>query len=94
MNRSVTGINGGLKKWWVLLFLLISMVGLSAFSGQGLARKTGHGMVAGAKGVGKALVWSAKGVYRLTELAVGEVFRPIRPLTNKMVDLWGVPVEE
>jgi hypothetical protein len=72
-----------------IMFVSIPKVALS-FSGAEMGEKLKDGTVSTVKGSGNAIVWTGKGVYRFLEYLVEEVVRPVRPLTDKMVDIFGV----
>ena len=79
----------------VVFFIVIYVPArASAFPGSQLPGKVVQGVVWTAKGIGKTIYWTVKGTYIITEYFVVEAFRPVTAVTQKMVDIWGVPVEE
>ena len=59
-----------------------------------ITNSVGRGIAWTAKGIGKSIFWTGKGIYKVAEFFVVETFRPIKAITNKIIDVWGVPVEE
>jgi len=79
----------------ILLFVMnYTPVRIEAFPGDKITKAAGEGVVWTAKGAGKTIYWTGKGMYKVAEFIVVEAFRPIKAITNKMVDIWGVSVEE
>lgn len=84
----------------LFIFIIISFIaiyvpaGLEAFPGAKITKAVGQGVMWTAKGAGKIIYWTGKGMYKVAEFFVVEMFRPIKAITDKAVDVWGVPVEK
>ena len=88
------------KKSVLCVFIVALMIWMSipssatAFPGSKLPKKVGQCVGMTAKGIGKTIYWTVKGSYIVVEYLVIEAFRPLTAVTDKMVDIWGVPVEK
>jgi len=84
----------------IVIFIIISFIAIyvpariEAFPGAKTSKVVGQGVAWTAKGVGKTIYWTGKGMYKVAEFFVVEMSRPIKAITDKIVDVWGVPVEE
>jgi hypothetical protein len=65
----------------------------AGFAGSGALNDLTHGTVSLGKGIGKSIIWTGKGIYKVVEFVITEALRPIAPLTQKMTQVFGVPVE-
>lgn len=75
-----------------LLFVFSS----SAYSSPGnpALGGIGSGVVQIGKGIGDGVTSLAKGTYHALEWIVLELFRPVRPITDKITDWFGVTEQE
>ena len=84
----------------LFIFIIISFIAISvpgrieAFPGAKTIKAVGQGVTWTAKGVGKTIYWTGKGIYKVAEFFVVETFRPVKAITDKIVDVWGAPVEK
>jgi len=84
----------------LFIFIIISFIAIyapariEAFPGAKITKAVGEGAVWTAKGAGKTIYWAGKGMYKVVEYLVVETFRPIKAITDKIVDVWGAPVEK
>jgi len=84
----------------LFIFIVISFIAIyvparsEAFPGAKLTKAVGDGAVWTAKGAGKTIYWAGKGMYKVVEYLVVETFRPIKAVKDKIIDIWGVSVEE
>lgn len=46
------------------------------------------------KGIGTGAVWTIKAPYKVGKYILTEMFRPFVPIRNKMIDMFGVEVQE
>ena len=85
--------------WLVALILILWLVlvavpkGASSFSSTEIGEKVGQGTTWTVKAIGKSCLGIAKGTYKVLEYFVQEAMRPLTPITEKMVDVFGVTVE-
>jgi len=84
----------------LFIFIIISFISIcapariEAFPGTKITKAIGQGVTWTAKGVGKTIYWTGKGIYKVAEYLVVEMFRPIKAITDKVTNKWGVPVKE
>ena len=84
----------------LFIFIIISFITIcvpariEAFPGAKITKAVGQGITWTAKGVGKTIYWTGKGMYKVAEYLVVEMFRPIKAITDKVTNKWGVPVKE
>jgi len=84
----------------LFIFIIISSITIyvparvEALPGAKITKAVGQGVTWIAKGVGKTIYWTGKGMYKVAEYLVVEMFRPIKAITDKVTNKWGVPVKE
>lgn len=77
-----------------VFILLAATPPIHADPDEGVFKAVGSGITGTAKGISKSVAWTGKGIYKTGEYLITELLRPIRPITSKMVDWFGVTVEE
>ena len=78
-----------------LMILILFSFHTNAFSltGKSAMNQTGKAVSGSVKGIGKIVTGTGEGIYKVLEYILTELVRPIRPITNKMVDWFGVEVD-
>lgn len=77
----------------IFIFMIVCLISINFYHRAEAASRPGVTKTIGKKTV-NAVKSAGIGIYKVGEFFVVELFRPIKALADKTVDLWGVPVKE
>ena len=76
----------------IFIFMIVCLISINFYQRAEAASRPGVTRTIGGKTV-KTIKSVGNGIYKVGEFFVVELFRPIKALTDKAVELWGVPVK-